>query len=165
MIIIIVRTVANQVMHAGVVEISPSPVAPVCQAGDQLELRCTTTSGTDHGWEFTVFPENVSYTRRPVSSIGVSGLPTTPLSISTSMITFSRLSGPNVLPLISRITVSPVSSGLNGTVVNCFELATNLVATTIIQIIDPQQFGKIPVMWKGYIYMEDYNYYGDDPNQ
>ncbi len=135
-------------MYAGVVDISPSgqgvDVAPVCQAGDQLELMCTTTSGTDHRWEFTVFPENVSYTRRPVSSTGVSGIPTTPLSIGTSMITFLRLSGQNVLPLISRIIIDPVSSTLNGTVVNCFELATNLVATTTIQIIDSRQFGKTP---------------------
>jgi hypothetical protein len=126
-----------------VVEISPSPVAPVCQAGDQLELMCNTTSGFEHRWELTIFPENVSYTRRPVTSIGVSGIPTSPLSIGTSTITFSRLSGQNILPLVSRITISPISSALNGTVVSCFELDTNLVATTTIQIIDPQQFGKL----------------------
>ena len=44
-----------------------------------------------------------------------------PRLVSTSMITFSRLSGQDSLPLISRIVVNPVSIGLNGTVVNCFE--------------------------------------------
>ena len=120
-------------------------MAPVCQEGDQLELMCNTTAGLDHQWLFTIFPENISYTRAPVSSIGIRGTPQA-LTISSSMITFSRLSDQNVLPLISRVTISPVTSDLNGIVVNCFELATNLVATTTIQlqIIDSQEFGKTP---------------------
>ena len=134
---------AIESLNTGVVEISPSPVAPVCQEGDQLELTCNSTSGIDHQWQFTVFPENVSHTVEPVSSIGASGIPM-PLMIGRSTITFSRLSGQNVLPLISRITISPVSRGLNGTVVSCIELDTNLVATTTIQIIDSQRFGKTP---------------------
>ena len=119
----------------GVVEISPSAVAPVCQVGDQLELRCTTTTGMNHRWKFTVFPENITHTSY-VTSFGMSGTPPS-LTISTSMITFSRLSGPNSLPLVSRIVVSPVSSGLNGTVVNCFEgiLSTDSVTTSSIYII------------------------------
>jgi hypothetical protein len=143
-----------------VVEISPSPVVPVCQAGDQLELICTATSGIEHRWEFTVFPENMTHTARPVTSLGVSGIPP-PLIIGTSTITFSRLSGHNVMPLVSRVTVSPVSSALNRTVVSCFELDTNLVATTIVQIIDPRQFGKTPqsLVWKGCAV----RVYGDDP--
>ena len=135
--------------YAGLVEISPSAaVAPVCQAGDQLELICTTTTGINHRWEFTAFPENVTHTSL-VTSVGMSGTPPS-LTISTSMITFSRLSGPNSLPLMSKIVVSPVSSGLNGTVVNCFEgiSSTESVATTTIRIIDPGQFGKIPQLCK-----------------
>ena len=34
---------SHAVSNAGLVEISPSPVAPVCQVGDQLELRCSST--------------------------------------------------------------------------------------------------------------------------
>ena len=124
------------------VQVSPSPVAPVCQEGDQLELTCT-SSGTFHRWEFTVFPENVSYTATPVTSAGTSGVSQT-LTFSGSMIIFSRLSGQDVLPLVSRTVVSPVRSGLNRTVVNCFEgiSSINSVATTTIRIIDPGQFGK-----------------------
>ena len=126
-------------------EISPSSVAPVCQTGDRLELTCT-SSGTAHRWEFIVFPENMAHTTAPVISDGTSGIPL-PLTFSGSVITFSRLSGQDVLPLVSRVTVSPVSSGLNGTVVNCFEgiSSTDLVATTTIRIIDSRQlnFGKI----------------------
>ena len=79
-------------MSAGVVEISPSAVAPVCQIGDLLELTCNTTTGMFHRWEFTVFPENMTYTTMPITSIGTSGVPTSTLTINTSMITFSRLS-------------------------------------------------------------------------
>ena len=120
-------------------EVSPSPVAPVCQEVGQLELTCNAT-GIDHTWKFTVFPENMTHITSPVTSTGVSAIPR-PVGIGTSMITFSRLSGPNVLPLISRITVSPVSSALNGTVVSCFD-DEDSIATTTVQIIDSRQFGK-----------------------
>ena len=132
-------------MHAGVAEVSPSPISPVCQVGDQLELTCNST-GIDHRWDFTVLPENMTYTSSPVTSTGVSGIPR-PLSIGTSTITFSRLSGPNVLPLISRITINPVSSDLNGTVVRCID-DVDSVATTIIQIIDSRRFGKTSQVMK-----------------
>ena len=129
-------------LPAGVIEISPSGVAPVCRVGDQLELMCT-SSGTVHRWEFTVFPENVSHTTVPILSVGTSGS-STPLMISNSMITFSRLSGQDSLPLISMARVSSVTNGLNRTVVNCFEgvSSTDSVATTTIRIIDPGQFSK-----------------------
>ena len=119
----------------------PSAVVSVCQAGDELELTCN-TSGIAHRWEFTVFPENMTYTTTPITSVGTSGIPE-PLTISTSMITFSRLSS---FPLESRVSVNPVSSGLNGTVVNCFDgglSSIELVATATIQIIsDSGNFGK-----------------------
>ena len=136
-------------------KVSPSPVAPVCQEGGQLELTCNST-GIDHVWKFTIFPENMTHIASPVTSIGVSGIPR-PLSIGTSVITFSRLSGPNVQPLISGITVSPVSSGLNGTVVSCFD-DEDSIATTTVQIIDSRQFGKTPPSWNGCTeYSDDYN--------
>ena len=129
-------------LSARVVEISPSAVAPVCQVEDQLELICTSTSTEMvHRWEFTVFPEDVTYTTTPLTSIG--RIPQ-PLTIGTSaMITFSRLSDQGSSPLISRVVVSPVTGDINGTVVNCFEgiSSTDSAATTTIQIIDPGQFG------------------------
>ena len=125
-------------------EISPSaPVTPVCQEGDQLELTCT-SSGAFHRWEFTVFPENITFTTTPITSAGTSGVSQT-LTFSGSVITFLRLSVQNILPLISRTVVSPIRSGLNRTVVNCFEGISSIdsVATTTIRIlIDPGQFGK-----------------------
>jgi hypothetical protein len=60
------------------------------------------------------------------------------------MITFSRLSGQGSSPLVSRTVVNPVSSGLDGTMVNCLEGISSIdsVATTTIRIIDPDRFGK-----------------------
>ena len=129
-------------LSAGVVELSPSGVAPVCQVGDQLELNCT-SSGTVHRWEFTFFPGNITPTTTPVTSAGTSGVSQT-LTFSGSTITFSRLSDQDSLPLVSRAVVSPVSSDLNGTVVKCFEGISSIdsVATTNITIIVPGQFGK-----------------------
>ena len=119
------------------VEISPSAVAPVCQVGDELELTCATT-GIFLRWEITVFPENMTHVATPVSSVGSSGIPP-PLMIGSSTFNLSRLSGPDSSPLMSRMVVNPVSSGLNGTVVNCFEgsSSTDTVATTTVQVIDP----------------------------
>ena len=67
-------------------------------------------------------------------AVHVSGL----LTINTSTITISRLSDQGSSLLISRMVVSPVSNGLNGTVVKCFEggsSSTEPVATTTIYII------------------------------
>ena len=98
----------------------------------------------------------MTYTTSPVqgASIGTSGVPTSPLKISTSMITFSILSGQDSSPLVSKIVinqtvVNPVSNSLNGTVVNCFEgiSSTDSVATTTIRIIDPGlEFGMTPLL-------------------
>ena len=126
------------------VEISPSTVAAVCQVGDQLELICNTTA-VELSWEFTAISESgsfMTYMPAPVESAGSRGAPP-PVTINTTTFTFSRLSSQDSLPLISRITISPVSSGLNGTVVNCFEgFPSTELATTTIRIIDPGQFGK-----------------------
>ena len=127
-------------MFSGVVEISPLGVAPVCQAGDQLELSCN-TSNMIHGWRFTAISESgpaVNYTRS-VSSVGSSGVNAQPITINrTIIITFSRLSAQNELPLISRMMINSVSEGLSGVQVEC--VAAPEVATTTIQIIG----GRLP---------------------
>ena len=103
----------------------------MCQVGDQLELTCN-TSNTIHRWQFTAIPESGSAVNymRTVSSVGSSGVDSQPITINcTIMITFSRLSTQNELPLISRMLINSVSEGLNGVQVEC------VVATTIINII------------------------------
>ena len=71
---------------------------------------------------------------RTVSSVGSSGVDSQPIAINrTIMITFSRLSTQNELPLISRMLINSVSEGLNGVQVEC--VAAPEVATTTIHII------------------------------
>ena len=88
--------------------------------------------------------QTMPFVLTPLSSNGPGGT-SQQVTINNSTFTTSRLSGPNSLPLISRIVVNPVSANLNGTVVNCFEGSSSIVsvATTTIRIIDPDQFGKI----------------------
>ena len=91
-----------------------------------------------------MIPQSMTFTGIAVfTSIGPSGEPRQ-VMISGSTLTASRLSGNDSLPLISRMTVHPVTSGLNGAVVSCFEGSTsiNSVSTTTIRITDPDQFGK-----------------------
>ena len=91
-----------------------------------------------------MIPQTMTFTGIAVfTSIGRSGA-LRQVMINNSTLTASRLSGDDSLPLISRLTVHPVSSGLNGAVVNCFEGSTamNSVSTTTIRIIDSGQFGK-----------------------
>ena len=100
-------------LRTGVVELSPSAA---------MDLTCT-SSGTAHRWEFTVFPENMVHTVAPVISDGTGGIPP-PLTFSGSVITFSRLSSEDVLPLVSRVTIRPVSSGAVVTVLKAYHQLT-----------------------------------------
>ena len=70
------------------------------------------------------------------NAIGPSGVPPV-VTINNSTFTAPRLSGTDSLPLMSRMTINPVSRSLNGTVVNCFEgtSSTESVATSTIYII------------------------------
>ena len=111
----------------------------MCQVGDQLELTCT-SSDVLQSWQFTAISESgpaaaVTYTRS-VTSVGSSGVDSQPITINTTiMITFSRLSTQNELPLMSRILINFVSEGLNGTEVNCVNTVTSEAATTTIHVI------------------------------
>ena len=122
---------------SGVVEISPSVIAPVCQAGEQLELTCSTPSIL-HTWRLTANPESgavINVPPRTVSSIGSTGVESGSLIInSTIQISFSRLSREGSLPLISRMIISPVSEVLNGTLVNCMDTIASVSAITTILI-------------------------------
>ena len=107
-----------KIFLSGLVGISPSVVAPACQAGDQLELTCT-TSGRSHSWQLIPNPGSGAATSLRKISIGSTGVEADPVVINFVMFTFSRLSGPGSLPLMSRMTVSGVSQSLNGSQVTC----------------------------------------------
>ena len=98
---------SHAVSDAGLVEISPSPVAPVCQVGDQLELRCSST-GIIHRWEIIVMMTKTMTTRINVLSYTGSGQSPV-VRLNNSIFTAPRLSGLGSLPLMSKMTITPVS--------------------------------------------------------
>ena len=126
--------------YTGVVEISPSVVAPVCQVGDQLELICI-VPGEFLRWQFTVtLKDGSSRTFMPdIIADGPRGVSPPRMANSTIFI-FSRLS---TQPLISEMTINPVNVGLNGVQVNCIDSETSESAATTIQFVQPDTRGKI----------------------
>ena len=86
--------------------ISPARTAYVC-SGDQLELTCNTT-GQFLEWSFS-FTLN---TRTLTSQSQTDQM--SHLVVNSTTFTFSRISGENSLPLISRLLVSPIEDTLNG---------------------------------------------------
>ena len=116
-------------------EISPSGVASVCQEGDQLELMCT-VSGMFQRWDFTVILGNgaVMNFMHSNTADGPSGVPP-PVTVNSTMFTYSRLSARDRLPLITRLIISSVSEGLNGVEVSCMDLEASESTTTTIRII------------------------------
>ena len=124
------------IFNTGVVNISPSPVAPVCQEGDQLELTCS-IPGEFKIWKFTVTLDNgVTETFMPdISSDGVA--PSLIMMVNSTIIfTVSRLSAQDTTPLISRMTINRVSEGLNGVTVSCVDVVASESANTTIQIVN-----------------------------
>lgn len=124
------------------VEISPSGVAPVCQAGDQLELTCSVT-GVFLRWEFTVILDDGSATTiMPViTPEGPNGVPP-PLMVNSTSFTFSRLSTQDNSPLILAMTINPVSEGLNGVQVRCEDVGASESVNSTIRIVDTRDQGR-----------------------
>ena len=53
--------------------------------------------------------------------------------VNSTVFNFSRTSAEGSLPMISKVVIGPVSSSLNGTMMNCIDLSTtSSAATTII---------------------------------
>ena len=89
----------------GLVALSPSMVALVCEAGDQLELTCNSSSPL-HTWQFTAISESgeAMIYETLIQSAGPTGLLSSQEQLrinSTVMFTFSRLSTKRDTPLIT----------------------------------------------------------------
>ena len=93
-------------------------VAPVC-LGDQVNLTCTASVDSIE-WRFTVVNEQGRH--EPFTTFSTSrgpSLQSAPIVVNSTTFTLMRGSGERDLPLISTLSIDPVSIGLNGTVVNC----------------------------------------------
>ena len=110
-------------------------VSEVCLCpGYDLTLTCSTNE-TFLRWHIT---NGLKFKSRLVSLQGVAG-ELEPLMLSSTVFNISKVSENEVLPLISTIMVYSVSTGLNGTSVNCSEIAesgqTQKILMKIIHII------------------------------
>lgn len=106
-------------------------MAPAC-LGEQLKLTCTTT-GAVIEWKVTF--NDLPYSRLVSTTSAASNL-----SVSNIVFTFTRISSQNSLPLISVLLVNPVSTALNGSVVNCVDRETSRSSVTIISVVDGYRF-------------------------
>ena len=117
--------------HPGTVTLSPSGVAPVC-SGYQLELMCTIT-GELLQWKFNMIRGNETTAIRITRTITSTRSAMLNVTINSTVFDFSRISAHSSVPVISRLVISPVSNGLNGTVMNCVNVeAGDVLSTTII---------------------------------
>ena len=131
----------------GEVEIHPSEIAYACNGG-QVELTCT-VPGFALEWNFSFFPENGT-TARQFSRLLEStsqDRQNSSFSVNSTLFAFSRTSSPNSLPLMSRLLISSVAEGLNGTVINCIDRIMSNVSSTIIFITTEDQTpGKLVIV-------------------
>ena len=113
--------------------ISPPGIAGVC-SGDRLELMCTTT-GEFLQWRFSVtrgVNDRITITRTIQAAVPA-GDAMFQFVVNSTVFNFSRTSAEGGLPVISKVVIGPVSSSLNGTMMNCIDLGTaSSTATTII---------------------------------
>ena len=123
--------------------LSPVMVAPVCHVGDPLQLTCTASVefiqwsilriNHEQGGKLEKVTNDVIINSRDPSQM----IQTTANNIA---FTFTRVSTRGASPLVTTLSVDSVGTDLNGTVVNCTDLAnTTTSATATIQIIDSNQ--------------------------
>ena len=107
-------------------------MTPAC-LGDQLNLTCNTT-GNLLKWSFY---ENGTSTRLHMLTIQSFGRSDQmhQFRINSISFTFIRISTGGSLPLMSNLTISPVTRGLNGTKINCEDQETGEISSTVISII------------------------------
>ena len=113
---------------------SLTPSATVCSGGDQFELMCTTT-GILLQWRTGLFSD------RPAISRDAPTDQTYSVQVNSTIFTFSRVSSRYVVPLVSRLLVSPVSDNLSGTVLKCTDVFMSNVASTILNVINLKDEG------------------------
>ena len=101
---------------SGMTGISPAGIVNICSGAEQVDLTCT-TSGIFQRWlSSTLIPNG-----HTIQSFG-GGEPNILPQVNSTTVTITRTSGPNSRPVVSTLTISPVSDALNGTQVSCADL-------------------------------------------
>ena len=126
--------------YIGAVTLSPSGVAPVC-SGNALNLTCITT-GRFLEWSFSLITENPTALMRYTKILQNSGqnhLQTFEEIIESTTFLYSRISAENVLPVMSMLSINPVKDGLNGVMINCTDVTTSHLESTIINVVNENE--------------------------
>ena len=114
----------------GRVRISPSEVAPVCDGG-QLEFNCTIIGST---LEWKIIPEK---NHSQLNTIRYVPINDQWLQYGNSTLSFIRSSRSMQLTS-SRIVISPVFNNLDGTRIQCTDLADQDSSSTVINVVNAQ---------------------------
>ena len=115
--------------------LSPSGVAPVCSGG-QLELMCTTAGGFQE-WDFHI-SENMTAATYGRLANNQAGLIIMPVVTESIIFNISRVSLPERLPLVSKLSIITERSIANGTEVTCtcIDAVTNAALSTTVIVMN-----------------------------
>ena len=117
--------------------ISSPGIAPVCD-GDQLKLTCSIT-GNQVEWSVFGIPEGEMTARRYGRGLLNNGINQAPvdLMVNSVLFTFSRVSPPNTLPLITKLVTSTANNltSIDETEVICQDTMTHNSSATIVNVI------------------------------
>ena len=118
--------------------LSPVSVAPVCRAGDPLQLTCTASV---EFIRWNILQPNEQGILEEVANVQINArdanVQMSQREVDSATLTFMRTSIQFAPPLISTLYIDSVSIDLNGTVVNCSDVSNPTTsASTTIQIVD-----------------------------
>ena len=115
-------------------------MAPVC-VGGQLELTCSVSGrvqrlsfNQSHDQHASVSPRLPS--TQSLQFSGPSSQQTHHILINSVNYTYWRLSPPEVLPLVTKLMISPVNESFNGTEVICTDVENLISSSTAIFVVD-----------------------------
>lgn len=117
---------------AEIAVISPLNVVDVC-SGHELELTCS-VQGDFLRWNSDLFHEIT------LQSFGQNDQRMVQ-QVNSVTVTTWRVSAS---PLMSRLSINPVTNALNGTMITCVDLdSPNMTATTTIRVVNKEMMGRL----------------------
>ena len=121
----------TKIIHVGIINILPSPMAAVCNVGDELQVTCSTTDEF-LTWNVKLIDGN-QITRTISSTIRSSKV----ARMNSATFTFSRTSElGSTSGLISKLVINTVSQSLHEANITCMEVGgLELKAATTVYII------------------------------
>ena len=132
--------------------------APVCRVENPLEINCTAPV---QNLKWNIYqPNEHGFLQEVTPVVKITSLDENQMrqrTINSSTFTFVTSSAPGASSLISTLSIDSVSIGLNGTVVQCADVANPMTpASTIIQIIGTTQSElvmRVVIMYVSYYFL------------